>query len=486
MALAGPLKRALIVLAVLCALGLAGVAFVLLTFDADRYRPQLVSHLQGVLGTPVRLGRLSLGWHGGIAVQLEGLTIDEPGAASTEPLAQVESASAVVRLRPLLRKQVQVAAVVLKRPRLHVMRDAQGAINLTGLLVAAAPAAASGQTATLGDSTVSFIPPPAGAPTARHPVAVRVPRTPAGGGINIASLRIEDGELHWTDATARPPTDVRLGKVEVVVRDIAPGQPMTVDLKGALGADVQNVHVSGRLTLPSQSQTGSVEQATMRITDLPLERVPAPARPDGPRLDGTLTVTLEGRVPTLDPHQLSRTLSGRGRLALAHPKVANLNVLREVFGRLSMLPGLVEALEARLPDVYRKKLEATDTPLAPIDVAFQLQDGTLRFDALQMRTDTFELTGSGRVGLDRSVQIRSTLRIEPALSAAIIKGVQELQGLTNAEGRMEIPVTIQGRAPQLAVLPDVDYVASKLIVTTVRDLLGGFLQKALEKEPQGP
>jgi len=451
------MKRALIVLAVLCALGVAGVALVLLTFDADRYRPQLVSRLQETLGTPVTLGRLSLGWQGGIAIRLDDLSVGASGPASTEPLMQVESASAVVRLRPLLRKQVQVASVVLRRPRIHVMRDAQGAINLIGLQAAAAPAAASGQTATVGDSTVS---------------------------INIASFRIEDGELHWTDAAARPPTDVRLSKVDLVVRDIAPGRPMTVELKGALGAEAENVRLSGRLTLPSETQTGSVEQVTATITDLSLEQVLAPARADEPRLEGKVTGTLEGRVPTLDPQQLGRALSGRGRLALAQAKVANLNVLREVFGRLSILPGLVEALEAHLPDLYREKLEATDTVLAPIDVAFQLQDGSLRFDALELGTDAFELTGSGRVGLDRSVQIRSTLRIEPALSAALIKGVHELQGLANAQGQMEIPVTIQGRAPQLAVLPDVDYVASKLIVTTVGNLLEGFLRKALEKDQE--
>ncbi|MDP3723585.1 MAG: AsmA family protein [Candidatus Omnitrophota bacterium] len=472
------MKRALIVLAVLCALGVAGVALVLLTFDADRYRPQLVSYLQEILGTPVKLGHLSMGWHGGIAVQLHDLAIEAPGAASSEPLVRVESASAVVRLRPLLRKQVQVASVVLRRPRIHVMRDAQGRLNLIPPPAASRPEAGSAPSA-------GFFRPAAGGGTASPSAASSQSASVEGSAVSfeVASFRIEDGELHWTDATASPPTDVRLSKVDLVVRDIAPGRPMTVELKGALGAEAENVRLSGRLTLPSETQTGSVEQVTATITDFSLEQVLAPARADEPRLEGKLTGTLEGRVPTLDPQQLSRALSGRGRLALAQPKIANLNVLREVFGRLSILPGLVEALEARLPDLYREKLEATDTLLAPLDVAFQLQDGSLRFDALELGTDAFELTGSGRVGLDRSVQIRSTLRIEPALSAALIKGVHELQGLANAQGWMEIPVTIQGRAPQLAVLPDVDYVASKLIVTTVGNLLEGFLQKALEKTP---
>ena len=147
-----------------------------------------------------------------------------------------------------------------------------------------------------------------------------------------------------------------------------------------------------------------------------------------------------------------------------------------------MLPGLMEALEQRLPQEYQTKFTARDTVLAPVDITEQLQDGAWRFDELHVSSDTFRMSGSGTVGLDGTVAIRSVLRIEPVLSTAIIKSVNELQALTNQAGELEIPLKVQGQAPRVAVLPDLTYVASKVLTTKIEDLLGTFLQKALEKE----
>ena len=449
------MKKPLLVFLVLFALLTVGMAIFIATFDVDRYRPMLASRLQEAIHRPVTLERISLGWRGGIAVQIQGLRISDDVSAQPEPLMHLESASALVRLLPLFRKEVQVASVILRRPRIHVGRDAQGRINALGLAAAAGPAAASSRSAAVGDAAVSF---------------------------NIASLRIEDGVLHWTDALASPPAEVWVKQLEVTASPMASGRPMDVDIKGALAAEVSNFRLSGRVTLPGRAQQGSVEHGRFAIAGLQLERVLPAVRQTEPHLRGKLAVTVEGDVKTLDPAQLSRSATGSGSLKLAEPVIVNLNILREVFDRFSMLPGLVQALEARLPPAYQAKLAASDTVLGPIDVDFQLEAGSLRFDDLRVRADAFGLTGTGRIGVDGAVDIRATLRIEPALSAALVTGVKELQALVTRSGEMEIPLAIQGQAPRIAVLPDLQYVASRVLVTKAVDLLGKFLQK---DEPAG-
>lgn len=435
---------------ILLGLVILAVAIFVATFDADRYRPMLVSKLQEAIGKPVGLERLSLGWHGGIALQLQGLAIsDDAQAGTAEPLLQVESASAIVRLLPLLRKEVQVASIVLSRPQVHVVRDAQGRVNLLGLAAAMSPAAAPSRPASVGGTAVSF---------------------------NIASLRVEDGTLHWTDAATRPPTELRLNRLDVAVTHIALGHPMDIDMTGALATETSNLHLSGRLTPPSPTQSGSLEQGKLTIEGLPLERILAPAQPGEPQLAGTLTVAVQGSATTWDPAQLARAVSASGTLKLAEPRVANLNILREVFERFSMLPGLVEALQARLPPAYQAKLAAPDTVFSPIELALRVEEGSLRFDDLRVRSDTFELVGTGYLGLDGTVDIRSMLRIEQALSAAIFKSVKELQALANRTGELEVPLVIQGQAPRIAVLPDLRYVTSRVVVTTVVDLIGQLLR----------
>ena len=447
------MKKVLFILGILLALTVAGLAIFILTFDADRYRPLLVTQLQRAVGAPVTLEHLSLGWQKGIALRLQGLAIAENAQGSGEPLLEVESASAFVELIPLLHRDVRVTSVVLKRPRIHLIRDAQGRLNLLGLAAAASPMAAPSQAARSEHADVSF---------------------------NVASLRVEDGTVHWTDAMTMPPTDLRVKAVDAMIRHIALNQPMDVELSAALAAEHPNLHVRGHLTPPSPGQSGSLEDAQLSLEGVPLDQL-LPSNPQEPHLRGKLSATLQGHVATLDPAQLTQTLSGSGQFKVADPVLVNLNLLRTVFARISVIPGLVEKLEARLPSEYQTKFSAADTVLSPIDVAVRVESGALRFDDLNLRTETFRLTGSGWVGLGGAVPIRSILRIDPTLSEVLISSVKELQYLTTTNGEIEMPLVIQGQAPQLAVLPDLNYLTSKLFATKVQDLLNNFLQKAFEK-----
>lgn len=453
------MKKILLILLVLAGLLVAGAGIFLATFNADRYRPRLVAKMEEALHRPVRLEQLRVGWRNGIAIQLRGLSILE--SASTpppEPLLSVESLDAVVRLGPLLRREVQVASIVMTRPRVHVARDAGGQVNLLGLAAAASPAAAPGHSpAKVGNATLSF---------------------------QIDVVRIDDGAVRWTDAAAAPAGEVWVRRVDVEVRHIVPGEPMHVDLRAAIGADEQNARLKGSLTLPSATSSGSLEQGVMTLQRLSLERVLPAGPPSQPRLLGTVSAALEGRVPTFDPAQAVRRLSAAGRLQAADLNITDMNVLRVVFERFTMLPGLVDLLESRLPPAYQRKLAPTDTAFAPVDIPFRVEQGALQFDRLELRSDAFELSGSGRIGSDRSLLINAMLRVDAELSAALIGSVKELQGLANANRQLEIPLTLQSRPPY--VVPDVNHIGSRLISTTVQDLLGRLLQDAIPSQESRP
>ena len=450
------MKKLLLVIAVLLFLAIVGVGIFLATFDADRYRPLLISRLEQTLGKPVTLAHISLGWDQGIALQLNGLTIAQQADPQGEPLIQIESIGALVRLMPLLHKDVEISSVVLKRPRIHAARDANGQMDLLGLAAAGSPAAASGKTGVVGGTSVSF---------------------------NVDSLRIQDGTLHWTDAMTRPHTDLWIKALAVTVRHISPGKALDVDITGALAGDAPDFHMSGRVTLPGPSHRGSIEAAQLSMEHVPLDRFLPPALPGMPALRGIMTMSAEGGASTLDASELARHITGHGALKLAEPMIVNLNVLRTVFEKMSMIPGLVERLQSRLPPEYQAKLEAQHTILHPVDLSMAMDEGVMRFNELDLRTDTFGISGNGSVGLDGTVSVRSPLlRIEPTFSAALIKSVRELEALTNAKGELEIPLIVRGQTPQLSVLPDLNYVTSKVVVTKVQDVLSALIQKSLEKE----
>ena len=258
---------------------------------------------------------------------------------------------------------------------------------------------------------------------------------------------------------------------------------MDVDLKAAVAADTQNLHFSGRLTPPSATHQGSIEQAIIDFEHLPLEQVLPPAGSGEPQLRGRLTTKVQGSLPTLDPNQLVQTVSGHGEFVLDQPILSNFNILRAVFERFSMIPGLVGTLESRLPPEYQAKFAAKDTVFSPIHLSAKVESGALQFENLDVRNDILRLAGTGRVGLEGTTLIRCTVQIEPVLSAAIVKSVRELEALTNTAGELEIPVVIQGQAPRLAVLPDLNYVASKVITKKAVNVLEGLLDRKSDQSP---
>ena len=448
------MKRILLFVLTLGLLVLLVLGVFLATFVADRYRPQLVRALEEASGLGVRLDHLALGWHGGIALELQGLTVSAP-ASSAEPLLALDSANALVRLGPLLKRRVEVASVVLHRPRANLRRDRQGRV----LIPVPVPPAASE---------------PSTAPASSGPSSAA---TPSAVSFNIARLRIEDGTLHWTDAAAVPPFELWVKRVEAAIEDIAPGHPMDVRVQAAVGSDTPNLRFSGRLTLPEGAQAGSLQQVTLRVDRIALEQL-LPAAPAGaPHLRGRLSARLSGDAPSLEPAALAQTAAASGTVRLDEPVMVNLNILRDVFRQLSVIPGLLERLEERLPETYRAKLDARDTVLQPFDVPLELAGGSLRFSGLSLQSDTLGLSGRGRLGLDGALSLQAILRIDPEFSEAIIRSVAELRVLANAKGELELPLAIQGRAPRIAVLPDVQYVASKVLTVTAVDAIGRLLQR---------
>jgi AsmA protein len=460
-------KKLLLLMLLLAALAAAALAVFLVTFDADRYRPRLAAELEKALGKPVALERLSLSWNNGLALRLQGLSITEETPQGPTPLLQVESASALIDVIPLLRRQVQVNTVVLHRPAVHVIRDPQGRINLLGLAAAASPAGASVHPHTKQSSSAE--------------------RTGTFGvGVNVETLRIEHGTLRWTDQMTQPPTDISLKAVDVTVDHIAPGVPMDLQISGALGGESPNLRLSGTLTPPAPSQGGSLERGRLTVEAVPLQTLLPPAPRGASQLTGNLTSSIDLTLPTLDPLRWAASASGRGSLKLDEAKILNLNLVRVVLEKCSMVPGLMQRLEERLPPEERAKLSTQDTVLAPMEFAARLEQGLMRLQPFEVRTDTFALAGEGTVALDGTVVLQTMLRIDPAFSAAIISSVNELQALANAKGELEVPLLLQGRAPHVAASPDLNYIASRVLVTKAVDALGRFLEKQRGEDTAPP
>lgn len=442
---------------ILFALAIVGVAVLIATFDIDRYRPQIVSRLEETLGKPVSIQKISMGWSGGLSLKVKGFSVKQP-APSADSLLEAEETALVLRLKPLLKKQVQIASIAILRPSVFIRKGKDGSIDLMELSSAGRPP--------------PLQPVPAGQTVSEAPPVSSPRAQPA---FSIERIVIQQGSLQYEDQASQPPFEIPLEEIqaEAAVRpdEIRVNRFSAVMAQGTIAG-------SGSVTLsgPFPKVNLKLEVDRMQLDAL------VPARdPSAPSLRGRFSVRLEGFLEGTQPDEIQRSVAAAGQVELAEGMIVNLNILKEVFQRISIIPGLSEKLMERLPESYKERFNVPHTVLKRASTQIVLSNGTAAFNNLHVETDSFTLAGSVNVRLDGAVDGRATLKIDPELSLAMIKSVNELQSLADREGRVGFPVIIQGTAPRVSVLPDLDYLAKYLLVTAVQDLVGDLLQKAFEK-----
>ena len=197
--------------------------------DVNQYRGQIQSELEKRLNRPVQLGELSLGVFP-IRVEANNVVIgDDPNFHSNAPFAKVSQLDVSVNLLPLLRKEVEVNSLELKRPEIELIRNMQGAWNFS--TIASAPA------------------PPAAQPSKpQQPQAKPAPTQPAppqSAGFTLGELKITDGQIAVTDYQKHQSRAV-YDHIDATLKDYAPGKPFDLALAAHLpGKGSQTVSLNG-------------------------------------------------------------------------------------------------------------------------------------------------------------------------------------------------------------------------------------------------
>ena len=424
------MKKILFVLGILFLMAAIALAIFVATFDVDRYRPQVVQAIESAVGKPVRIEKLALSFNGGVSLQVKGFAI--------EPMVQVESISAALRLMPLLKRDLQIGSVIISRPTLSVERRPDGTINLMELIPAQK------------GSPLSFL---------------------------IGTIRVEEGTVHLRDAMQPKPLEATLEHVEVMMRNVSLTQPLNVEARASLAGGTVAVGTTADhlLSLPKINFHVALDKVNLESL------LPAPAQGQ-PALRGRLSGSFEGNFEGITQPQLLQSLAGTGQVSLTDGAILNFNLLREAFQRFSILPGLMDTLLTQLPEVYRQRLAASDTRLKQSRFNLAVAGGTCAISDLHLETDTFDLTTSAKVNLQGAVSAQAVLRIEPKMSAAIVGIVKEFRYLSDDQGRIQFPVTIQGTPQQMTILPDVGYLTSHITANAAEQLVGDLLQKFLKKK----
>jgi hypothetical protein len=218
------MKKFFVPLFILIFLIAAGAAVFLATFDAERYKPLLVQRLEKILGNAVGIGRISLGWEGGISIQLKDLRIARDASWLEDPAVSLERLSARVRFWPLLKKRIEVQSIVIERPRLQIAKQPDGSFGIENMN----PRPSVSSAAVSQESFVSPV-------------------------FSMDVIAIEKGEIIYLDRFSQKPLEIAVRQIDAVFKNVVLEEPVDFEIQAALLTDRPNLELKGRLKIMSPS-----------------------------------------------------------------------------------------------------------------------------------------------------------------------------------------------------------------------------------------
>lgn len=222
--------------------------------------------------------------------------------------------------------------------------------------------------------------------------------------------------------------------------------------------------------------TQPVANFNLNLSQLSSEELSA-RDPAAPHLKGMAGLSFQGGSTAPNLGQFADFLFGEGRLSLEDGVLMNVNVMQSIFQKISIIPGLIDKLQQKLPPDYRERLNQPNTYLSNIDQAFEVQNRMLYANQIRIETEEFRIGGAFQYQFDHLLRAQTVLEIVPELSQALTSSVKELSYLANEQGSIQIPVNISGRLPKVQIFPDLQYIGSRLAMVTAQEFLGNWMQK---------
>jgi uncharacterized protein involved in outer membrane biogenesis len=209
------MRKVGIVLGILIGIVVLAIVAVWLFVDVNQYRGTIQAQAEQQLGRKVTLGEMSLGLLPP-RFQVENVDISEdPSIKQDSHFVQAEKVDVRVGLLSLLRGNVNIRSLELRRPSVELVKTKQGTWNFSTLGPPAAPAA---------------------------------PTTPSerpSAGLALARLSILDGQLAITDLQQSGARSV-YDHIDLTLLNYAPGQPFSIDLAAHIqGQGAQEVRIKG-------------------------------------------------------------------------------------------------------------------------------------------------------------------------------------------------------------------------------------------------
>lgn len=204
------------------------------------------------------------------------------------------------------------------------------------------------------------------------------------------------------------------------------------------------------------------------------------------KAQGLISSSLKLKGQGFSPEALKSNLSGEAVASVVQAKLKDMNLLRAVLDKISIIPGLAQRVEAGLPERYRQKLAKQDTEISDIKMPMTIENGRVVVKDVVMEADEFIFNCSGEIGFDSAYALQGLFLIPQELSASMVAQVSELQYFLNDDKQIYVPLKILGKGGKPQLVVDIEYLAKRLLMNQAKQQLFKALDKAIGTKGQAP
>jgi AsmA protein len=361
---------------------LVAVAIFTLTFDVNRYKPDIVALVKQQTGRDLTVdGGIGLSVYPDIALKLEQVKLGNAAGFSGESFARADHARVSVQLMPLLQQQLRVNEVTLQGMSLNLERDHSGKTNWADLL----PTKANQPDDQIGQVIARLL-----------------------GNFMVAGISVKDSQIRWHDMQSGQ--SMNLAPLNLKTGTLRPDKPVDISLATRIqqNAPALDMTLSGSTTAKLAENRQDFTLSGLQLT--------AQAEGIHAEVKGTLRGESSAQQLFMPDLQATLQLPQQGNAQLSGRLQVNLNNKTASIGGLHA--------QAQLTSPQAGKVDAKLNADAHLEMASNI----LKLDGMQLQAKT---QGGNLPMQTADVQASGSARLQLAQQQLTIGGMQlttNLQG----------------------------------------------------------
>ena len=197
------------------------------------------------------------------------------------------------------------------------------------------------------------------------------------------------------------------------------------------------------------------------------------------KTDGRMFGNFKGSGQGFDIEAIKSNFQGQGHFNIDKGKILDVNLLKIILEKISIIPNLAEKIEESLSEADKEKLKAKDTEFDEFMFDAQVQEGVATARNAHVGTSDIVILAGAKCDFDGNLSVRSDLYIKEDLSRIMMQTVSELSLLRDND-RIRIPMkTYEGKIDRFIIYPDIEEIGKVLFKekgkTELRKVIFGAL-----------